>query len=106
MFHGRPFSEMVVGTARLQLFLAENQSLKGKRKVVKSLIDRIKSRFNVAMAEVGAQNLWQRIELGVTTVGNDEQFLDATFSKIVDFIENSHLAEVIDVRIDFIRYKD
>jgi uncharacterized protein YlxP (DUF503 family) len=68
---------MVVGTLKIEFRLSENRSLKGKRKVVRSMVDKVKSRFNVAIAEVGANDKWQKIELGVCTVGND--FLDSLY---------------------------
>jgi hypothetical protein len=55
---------MVVGSLKIELCLPENRSLKGKRKVVKSMVGKVKSRFNVSIAEVGSNDKWQRIELG------------------------------------------
>ena len=55
---------MVVGILRIDLRLHDNRSLKGKRKIVKSMVDRIKYKFNASVAEVGSNDKWQRIELG------------------------------------------
>lgn len=87
---------MVVGTLKITLMMQDNRSLKGKRKVVKSIVGRIKHRFNVAVAEVGANDLWQRIELGVCTVGNDRRHVDASLTNVLSFTESLHLAELMD----------
>lgn len=87
---------MVVGTLKITLMVQDNRSLKGKRKVVKSIVGRIKHRFNVAVAEVGANDLWQRIELGVCTVGNDRRHVDASLTNVLSFTESLHLAELMD----------
>lgn len=64
---------MFVGIARFELFLLEQpNSLKGKRSVVRRLVDRIRSRLKLSVAEVGAQDVWQRTVIGVTTVSSDQ----------------------------------
>jgi uncharacterized protein len=87
---------MVVGTLKITLLVHDNRSLKGKRKIVKSIVDRIKHRFNVGVAEVGSNDLWQRIELGVCTVGNDRRHVDTSLTKVLSFTESLHLAELVD----------
>lgn len=91
---------MVVGTLKIEFYLTENRSLKGKRKVVKSMVDKVKSRFNVAIAEIGSNDKWQRIELGITTVGNDRRHIDSSLSHILSYLESLYLAEVVDCRIE------
>jgi uncharacterized protein len=93
---------MVVGTLKVQFFLADNGSLKGKRKVVRSMVDRVKSKFNVSVAEVGANDKWQTIELGISAVGNDRRFIDASLSHILDFLEGMGLAQVVDTEMEII----
>jgi len=92
---------MIVGVARLTLHLPENHSLKGKRKIVKSLIGKVQHKFPVAISEVDDHDLWQRAQLGLAMVSNDSQVLDASLTKIVHFIEDLHLAQVIDSQIEF-----
>ncbi|MCK4409317.1 MAG: DUF503 domain-containing protein, partial [Candidatus Eisenbacteria sp.] len=62
---------MTIGTLEVVLLIRESHSLKSRRRVVKSLIDRIRSRFNVSVADIGDQNLWQKVVLGVAVVAND-----------------------------------
>jgi uncharacterized protein YlxP (DUF503 family) len=92
---------MNVGICRVRLRLPENSSLKGKRQVVKSITERLKHRFNVSVAEVGHNDLWQLATLGICCVSNDKQYTNEVLSKVVEFIANSRCdAEVIDHDIE------
>jgi uncharacterized protein YlxP (DUF503 family) len=86
---------VVVGTLKIVFHLHDNRSLKGKRKVVRSMVDRVKNKFNVAVAETGSNDLWQKIELGVSTVGNDRRHIDASLNNILNFLESLFLAEIV-----------
>lgn len=91
---------MVIGTLKLELRLHDNRSLKGKRKVVKSMVDKVKSRFNVAIAEVGSNDKWQKIELGVSAVGNDRRHVDASLNHVLTFLESLYLAQIVDAEME------
>ncbi len=93
---------MVVGAALIEIHVHGSQSLKEKRGVVRSIVQRVRNRFNVSMAEVGGQDTWQRAVLGVTTVGLDEISVRRTLDRIVGFVEDSHLAEVTNSDIEII----
>ena len=86
---------MVVGTLRIEFLLHGNRSLKGKRKIVRSMVDKVKSKFNAAIAEVGSNDKWQKIELGVSTIGNDRRHVDASLNNIFTFLESLYLAEIV-----------
>ena len=87
---------MVVGTLRVELHLHDNQSLKGKRKVVRSMVDKVKHKFNAAVAEIGSNDKWQKIELGISTVGNDRRHIDSSLNNILLYLESLYLAEIVD----------
>ncbi len=91
---------MVVAAAQLTLFIPENNSLKGKRKVVKSLIEKVRHRFEASVAEVDDNDLWQKATIGVALVGNDARLLTTRLDQISTFIENQHLAEIVDSRVE------
>lgn len=91
---------MVVGTLKIEFRLSENRSLKGKRKVVRSMVDKVKSRFNVAIAEVGANDKWQKIELGVCTVGNDRRYVDSSLNHILDFLDSLYVAQIVNTEME------
>ncbi len=86
---------MVVGTLKVEFYLSDNRSLKGKRKVVRSMVDKVQARFNVAIAEVGSNDKWQKIELGITTVGNDRRHIDSSLNHILSFLESLYLAQLV-----------
>ena len=94
---------MHVGTARVALQLAENRSLKGKRMVVKSVIQRVRNRFNVAIAEIDTQDAWEVITLGIVCVSDDPRHANEMLSKVIGFIESERLdAEVGAVELELI----
>jgi uncharacterized protein YlxP (DUF503 family) len=81
---------MFVGVLRLTLHLPEPGSLKSKRHLLRSAIDRVKARFNVSIAEVAENDLWQRSIVGVAAVGNDHAFVNETLDKVADFVASMH----------------
>ncbi len=93
---------MVVGTLKIEFMLFDNRSLKGKRKVVKSMVDKVKARFNVSIAEVGANDKWQKIELGISAVGNDRRHIDSSLNHILNFLDSLCLAEMVNTEMDII----
>ncbi|MEW5913642.1 MAG: DUF503 domain-containing protein [Thermodesulfobacteriota bacterium] len=90
----------------MTLHLGQGGSLKAKRKVVRAIGDRVRARFNAAAAEVGSQDLWQRIELGFAVCGNQTAHVDNQLDTIRRFVERLALAEVVDVRRELINLKE
>ncbi|MGD8561884.1 MAG: DUF503 domain-containing protein [Desulfarculaceae bacterium] len=97
---------MVVGALNITLHMAEGDSLKAKRKVVRSILDRVRSKFNSAAAETGTNDLWQRIELGFSVCGNQPAHVERQLDEITRFVERLALAEVTDVRLEVINLKE
>jgi len=95
---------MTVGSCRIELRIPESDSLKAKRRVLKSLKDRVQARFNVGIAEVDRLDEWQRATLGVVAVSNDARLVDEMLSKVVDWIEASGQALVVDYEIDLVTH--
>ena len=96
---------MNIGVCMIRLHLPENHSLKGKRQVLNSLITRIKNKYNVAIAEVGDQDLWQLATLGVACVSNSAQHADEVMAKVVEFVSHSRLdVELLDYEIEIIPF--
>jgi uncharacterized protein len=97
---------MNLGVCSMTLRLPENESLKGKRKVIKSLIARVRNSYNVAIAEVDDQDVWQLTTLGIACVSNDAQQNNRILSKVVEFISQSRLdLEVVDYQIELIPFR-
>ena len=93
---------MIVGIIRLRVRLPGNHSLKGKRRVVKSLIGQVRSHFNVAVSEIAMNDVLQRAEIGISTIGNSQPIINSVLDKILEFIERTCLVEVIDTDIEII----
>lgn len=94
---------MNIGVCKIKLHLPDNQSLKDKRRIVKSIISRLRSQYNISVAEVDDQNLWQIATLGVTCVSNHSQHVDEVLSKVVDFITRNHPElEIVDRNIEIL----
>lgn len=91
---------MVVGSLKIEFRLTDNRSLKGKRKVVRSMVDKVKSRFNASIAEVGSNDKWQKIELGISAVGNDRRHIDSSLNHILSFLESLYLAEIVNTEME------
>lgn len=94
---------MVVGVAVIEIHVESSQSLKAKRGVVRSIAGRVRNRFNVSVAEVGGQGTWQRATLGISMAGNDETATRRTLGRVVDFIEDTHLAQVLGSDVEVLR---
>lgn len=93
---------MVVGIIKIEFHLSDNRSLKGKRKIVKSMVGKVRSRFNVSIAEVGSNDKWQKIELGISAVGNDRRHIDSSLNNILGFLDSLYLAEIVSTDMEII----
>ena len=94
---------MNVGVCKVTLRLPENQSLKGKRRVVSSLCSRIRNKFNVAVAEVDDIEAWQVATLGITCVSNSGRIAEQTLDRVVSYIESSREdIELLDSEVEAI----
>ncbi len=96
---------MNVGVCRISLRLPENLSLKGKRRVLKSMTTQLRNKFNVCVAEVSDQELWQLATLGVCCLSNDKRYTNEVLSKVVNFITNGRFeVEMLDYEIEIISF--
>lgn len=93
---------MVAGIGLITFRIHDCRSLKGKRKIVKSIIGRIRNRFNVSVAEVGDNDVYQRAIIGITMAGSDRRVVNSKLDKLINFAEDLGLAELIDCEIEII----
>ena len=94
---------MNVGVLRLKLHLPQNHSLKGKRQALRSITARVRNKYNVSIAEVDDQELWQLATLGISCVSQDARHVNATLSQVVNFIAQSRSeAEMMDYEIEIL----
>ncbi|MEJ5301303.1 MAG: DUF503 domain-containing protein [Thermodesulforhabdaceae bacterium] len=95
---------MTVGISRITLIIPEGMSLKSKRKVVKSLVERCRNRFNASVAEVDDHDLYQKTTLAIAVVGKDGRTVNTILDKITEYVDSLKLAEIIDQEIELIHY--
>ncbi|MCP4690850.1 MAG: DUF503 domain-containing protein [Desulfobacterales bacterium] len=93
---------MVVGVGSITFRLHGCRSLKGKRKIVKSMIARIRNNFNASVAEVDHNDSLQRADIGVAAVGNDRRVVNAKLDKMINLAEAMGLAEITDSELEII----
>jgi uncharacterized protein YlxP (DUF503 family) len=94
---------VVVGVCHLTLTIAGSTSLKDKRRVVKSLAERVRNRFNVAVAEVDAHEIWNTAVLGVVCVSTSRAHADELLAHVVDFVQGGHGdAELVDYSVEIV----
>ena len=93
---------MVVGSGLITLRLHDCRSLKAKRKVVKSMINRLRNNFNASVAEVGSNDIYQKAEIGFSLVGNDAALINSKIDKIFNLAEDMGLAEIVDTEMEII----
>ena len=92
---------MITGILEIRLMVREARSLKDKRRVIKSLRDRIRNKFNVSIAEVGALDSHQQAILGVAAVANDQQFVNSVLSSVINHIAANTKAQLVDYEMEF-----
>jgi uncharacterized protein len=80
---------MPVGLLTLELHIPDAQSLKDKRQVLRSLKDKLRRDFNVAVAELEHHDAWQRSVVGIVTISNEEKHVRETLQKVLD--ESDHI---------------
>lgn len=95
-------SDFSIGICVINLHLPCSNSLKAKRSIIKSLKDRIKNKFPVSIAEVGDNDLWQRIELAIAQVSGSASIINKTFESLLGFIESHHEVNLVDYKIEML----
>jgi len=94
---------MNTGICKLQLHLPGNQSLKDKRRIVKSIISKLRNHYNISIAEIDDHDLWQLATLGISCVSNQDQHVDETITKVIRFITQYYPElEIVDQEIEII----
>jgi len=91
-----------IGLLTMELMVPSSGSLKDKRRAVKGLKDRIRSRFNVSVAEVGETGLWQRATIAVACVSNEKSRINETVAKVVDLARSVDSVELLDYTTEFV----
>ena len=92
---------MHIGVCKVKLYLPESRSLKDKRRVIKSIIARLRNKFNIAIAEIDAQNMHQSAILGAVSVANEQKFVNQIIAQSVRFIEENTSVVLLDYETEY-----
>ena len=93
---------MIVGVCTVELFIPDGQSLKSKRQVLVSLKDRLRGKFNVSVAEVDGQDLWQKAVLGIACVANETAYVNQVLDQVLNQIRSVPAIEIVQSRIELL----
>jgi len=93
---------MIVGLLHVEVRVPGARSLKDKRSVVKSLSSQLRGRFNVAVAEVDANETWQRATVGVAAVGSDRAYVQGLVKEVADWLRAGHVPGVSRIEEDYL----
>ncbi len=93
---------MTIGLLNIDFLVPEARSLKDKRRVLRSVKDQVRARFNCAVAETEHQDLWQRGRLSMVVVSGDSQHANSQLNEILHFVESRLGANIADCQIEMI----
>ncbi|MBI1820511.1 MAG: DUF503 domain-containing protein [Nitrospirae bacterium] len=93
---------MIIGILSVSIHIPGSQSLKDKRQVIKSVMERTRNKFNVAIAEIGDNNLWQKAVLGIVCIGNEKKFINQVIDSVLNFIRSFPSLSLIDFQIELL----
>lgn len=93
---------MVVGLGVIIFRIHDCRSLKEKRRVVKSIVKQIQNKFNASVAEVGANDIYQKAEIGFACVGSDRRVVNSKMDKLLNMVDKIGLAEIVNSELEII----
>ena len=93
---------IIVGLCTVELFIPDSQSLKDKRQVLLSLKDRLRDKFNLSVAEVDGQDLWQKSVLGLACVANETRHVNQVLEQALNVIRAIPAVEIVQSRVDLL----
>lgn len=89
---------MIIGICTCEIFIFNADSLKSKRSVVKSIIEKSKNRFNISIAEVGDNDKWQKSIIAFSTISNEQKVVEETMDKVINFFDSYSEIEIISIK--------
>ena len=93
---------VIVGLCTIELFIANSQSLKDKRRVLLSMKDRLQQKFNLSVAEVDGQDLWQKAVLALACVANDGRHVNQVLDQALNLIRGNPAVEIVQSRVELL----
>ena len=96
---------MVLGVLKVQVYMESNRSLKDKRKVLRSLIAKVKSKFNnISVSEVDHLNYRKKSTLGISFVANETAFVNSVIDQVVEYIEKNCFCHILDSEFNILHF--
>ena len=96
---------MVIGLIRVEIYIESSRSLKDKRKIVKRLVQKLKSRFsNLSVSEVDLLNSWKKSIIAVVSVSNDTAYLNSVLDKVLNYINEGNNYQVTGSEVELLNY--
>ncbi len=92
----------IVGLCTVELFIPGSQSLKDKRQVLHSVRDRLREKFNLSVAEVGEQDLWQKAVLGLACVANETRYVQQVLEQALNQIRSNPTIEIVQSQVELL----
>lgn len=89
---------MIIGICTCEIFIFNSNSLKSKRSVVKSIIEKSKNRFNISIAEVGDNDKWQKSIIAFSTISNEQKVVEETMDIVINFFDSYSEIEIISIK--------
>ena len=93
---------IIVGLCTIELFIAGSQSLKDKRRVLLSLKDQLRQKFNLSVAEIGDQDLWQKAVLALACVANDGRHVNKVLDQALNLVGSHTEVEIVQSRVELL----
>ncbi len=93
---------MIIGLCTIELFIPDAHSLKAKRQILLSLKERLRSKFNLSVAEVGDQDLWQKAMLGLACVANESAHVNRVLDQALNVVRSIPTIELVRSRIELL----
>ncbi len=93
---------MVVGLCTVELFVPGSQSLKDKRQVIHGLKDRLRGKFNLSVAEVEGQDLWQKTVIGMACVSNENKHVNQVLDQALNLIKSMPAVEIVRTQLELL----
>ncbi len=92
---------MIIGILTIEIMIFHSNSLKEKRMLIKSIKDKIKNKYNIAIAELEYLDKWQRSKIGIVTIGNENSHIENSLQKIFNYLDNWNEFEIIKYDFDY-----
>ncbi|MGI9533371.1 MAG: DUF503 domain-containing protein [Thermodesulfobacteriota bacterium] len=90
---------------QFEIYMHSNRSLKEKRRLIKSLTDKVKSKFkNLSVSEVGSLNLWKKSEIAVAIVSNDIKIVNSNLDRVLNFVKENGSYKIVSSSIEIVYF--